>query len=297
MAKINNTIRKKLLNEEATPQQVTDAIKKRYEVKIKYKGDENGKGAGERLIQPVTYGTMKGSGNPVIRAFQPLGDTKTKVPHWKMFRLDKIDSWKPLRNRHFDDPSNSQWSKSKYNVTGGEGAYNPNGDNSMEEVFISADFKGAKERYNDNLKKHNAEVNAQKVEQDPLYNLKKNIKNSIKGDPEIMKRVAEWQKQKAEREKRKFGKNTSSSAEMASIKDFGGSNTSQTVGPITKDNVETVQKTPEETMPKTGYKNIAKNGPMYKQEEPEKTPENNVENTETNNIENNEDNLENNGRE
>lgn len=272
MSKSNNSILRQTLNEAATPQQVTDAIKKRYEVKIKY-GDEKGKGGGQRLIQPVAYGTMKGSGNPVIRAFQPFGDTKTKVPHWKMFRLDKIEDWKPLRNRHFDDPTNSQWMKDQYNITGAEGAYNPNGDKSMDQVFITADFKGAKERYNANLKKHNDEVNARKVEQDPFYNLRQNIKKSIKGDPEIMKRVAEWQKQKEEREKRKQGANQQSSEEMASIKDFGNNAQTPTVGPVTKNNSDTGANTTNNDVNNTSYQNVAKNGPIYKQQETEEPKE------------------------
>lgn len=277
-----NTIFKKVLEEAATPQQVTDAIKKRYEVKIKY-GDEKEKGGGQRLIQPVAYGTMKGSGNPVIRAFQPFGDTKTKVPHWKMFRLDKIEDWKPLKNRHFDDPSKGQFAKGKYNVTGAEGAYNPNGDKSMEQVFITADFEGAKKRYNDNLKKHNADVNAKKVEQDPFYNLKKNIEKSYKGDPEIMKRVAEWNRRKEEMEKQKTGANQQSSSEMASIKTFGGNNTTQTTGPLRKNEL---QKEPDEQIkPRNDvYNKIANNGPIYKDS---------IENIESNNEDvNNTDNNE-----
>lgn len=277
MSKINNSILRKVLNEAATPQQVTDAIKKRYEVKIKY-GDNEQKGGGQRIIQPVAYGTMKGTGNPVIRAFQPFGDTKTKVPHWKMFRLDKIEDWKPLRNRHFDDPSKGQFAKGKFTPTGAEGAFNPNGDKSMDQVFIVADFDGAKERYNANLRKHNDEVNAKKVEQDPFYNLRQNIKKSIKGDPEIMKRVAEWQRQKEEREKKKKGPNQQSSEEMASIRSFGNNNTVQTIGPITKVNAEkqaVVQQRPKNDE----YEKIAQNGPVYKQEteEPIETGEENKE--------------------
>ena len=277
MVKTNNSILKQSLNEAATPQQVTDAIKKRYEVKIKY-GDDNQKGGGQRLIQPVAYGTMKGTGNPVIRAFQPFGDTKTKVPHWKMFRLDKIEDWKPLRNRHFDDPSNGQFAKGKFTPTGAEGAFNPNGDNSMDQVFIVADFEGAKERYTASLKKHNDEVNAKKVEQDPFYNLKQNIKKSIKGDPEIMKRIAEWEKEQAKKKKNKQAPNQQSSEEMASIRSFGNNDTVQTSGPVTKGNTErqaVVQQTPKNDE----YQKIAQNGPVYKQqtEEPKETGEENKE--------------------
>ena len=284
MSKQNGVIyNNHVLDEAATPQQVTDAIKKRYEVKIKY-GDGKEKGGGQRLIQPVAYGTMKGSGNPVIRAFQPFGDTKTKVPHWKMFRLDKIEDWKPLRNRHFDDPSKGQFAKGKFTPTGAEGAFNPNGDKSMDQVFIVADFEGTKQRYNANLKKHNDEVNAEKVAQDPYYNLRQNIKKSIKGDPEIMKRVAEWQRQKEEREKRKQGANQQSSQEMASIRSFGNDGTMQTSGPVTKGETET-QQTVQATPKTNDYQKIANNGPVYKE-----TESNNEENIEDNNEDLNQEN-------
>ena len=277
MAKTNNTILKNVINEDVTPQKIIDAIKKRYGVKIKY-GDGKEKGGGERFIEPVAYGTMKGTGNPVIRAFQPFGDTKTKVPHWKMFRLDKIEEWRPNRNFHFDDPSKGQYAKNKFNPTGAEGAFNPYGDKSMDQVFIVADFEGAKQRYNANLKKHNDEVNAKKVAEDPLYNLKQNIKKSVKGDPEIMKRIAEWEKEQEKRKNKVQSPNQQSSKEMASIRSFGNNNTIQTSGPITKGNTETqavVQQRPQSG----GYQKIAQNGPVYKNkiEEPIETDEENKE--------------------
>ena len=147
----------------------------------------------------------------------------------------------------------------------------------MDQVFIVADFEGSKQRYNTNLKKHNDEVNAKKVEQDPLYNLKRNIKNSIKGDPEIMKRVAEWEKEQ-KRKKERQAPNQQSSEEMASIRSFGNDNTIQTSGPIVKGNTETqavVQQTPK----KDEYQKIAQNGPVFKQqtEEPTETGEENKE--------------------
>ena len=81
----------KILSEGVGQDKIIDAIKKRYEVKIKYTADDDPKGTGERMIQPVAYGTSK-AGNPVIRAWQPNGDTKTRIPHWKLFRVDRIDN-------------------------------------------------------------------------------------------------------------------------------------------------------------------------------------------------------------
>lgn len=242
---------KDILNEMATPQQVTDAIKKRYEVKINYTSDDDNKGGGLRLIQPVAYGTSK-AGNPVIRAFQPFGDTKTKVPHWKMFRLDKIDKWMPMRNRKFEEPPHTQW--------GAEGNFNPNGDKSMANVFLVADFKGAKERYNDNLRKHNDEANAKKVAENPFYNLKKNIKNSVMATPEIMARIKASEQEK---ERKRSLKNDSSANDMKQAVNFGNNNITSTNGPITKDNNGNNNQN-DNSNANMDYKKISNNGPIIK---------------------------------
>lgn len=236
---------KNILLEDVEPQKIIDSIKKRYEVKINYY-DKSEKGSGTRLIQPVAYGTSK-SGNPVIRAFQPFGDTKTKVPHWKLFRVDKINQWKPLRNRKFQEPPHSQWNAN--------GNFNPKDDKSMSDVYIIADFEGSKLRYNDNLKKHNQEVHDEKVENDPLYDFKKNLKNSIKATPEIMKRIEEWNRNK------KKGDNRKSTEEMSSIKSFGNNNTQSTMGPIEKDNFD-IKNDSNSNMDDVYDK--LKTGPIYK---------------------------------
>lgn len=93
-----------------------------------------------------------------------------------------------------------------------------------------------------------------------------------------MKRVAEWQKQKEEREKKKQAPNQQSSEEMASIRSFGNNDAVQTSGPVTKGNTEkqaVVQQTPKNDE----YQKIAQNGPVYKQqmEEPIETGEENKE--------------------
>ena len=115
------------INESVAIGPVADAIKNRWVVKIRYKvSDDDRSGIQERVIQPVAYGVSK-SGNMVLRAFQPQGDTKTQVPHWKLFRLDRIVSWKALRNEIMYSPPNEQ--------------YNPLGDKTMKRVYRNADFK------------------------------------------------------------------------------------------------------------------------------------------------------------
>lgn len=176
---------KGILNEEAQITSVSNAIRKRHEAEIYYYDPTDPKGSGKRIIQPVAYGLSK-AGNMVLRAFQPYGDTKTKVPHWKLFRLDKIRNWKTLKNRIFSEPP-GQFSA--------EGAYNPNGDKTMSQVYLNANFKRSEDFYQgkrgQGLMRYNKERNTQKTEKEPLYNLKRNIEKSIT-DPEVLRRIEKY---------------------------------------------------------------------------------------------------------
>lgn len=129
---IFSEIVREVLNEGVDVKSVNDAIGNTYEVVINYKGEE-GEHTGQREIQPVAYGTTK-KGFPAIRAFQPNGDTSSRVPSWKLFRLDRIQSWDPHPEKVFDEPPgfNQQML----------GQFNPNGDDSMAEVFKVASFGG-----------------------------------------------------------------------------------------------------------------------------------------------------------
>lgn len=82
----------KLLKEAASIENVMRAMDNHSKVIINYhtKGDNNN--TGSRIIEPVAYG-LTTAGNPVIRAYQPYGDTTTKTPGWKFFRLDRISYW------------------------------------------------------------------------------------------------------------------------------------------------------------------------------------------------------------
>ena len=253
-----------LLTEEARTVDVVDAIKKRYEAKITYKADNDPKGSGERIIQPVAYGTTK-AGNPVIRAFEPYGDTKTKVPAWKFFRLDRITSWKALRQNKFSEPPADQW-----RMSGAEGKFNENGDETMAEVFLVADFKGTKARYErGGLAKYNANRTARKKQDNPLHDFERNIEKSkeIGKVDYIQRNVAAWNKEKEEREKRKQLQNRrNNKGNKASISDMEKAqnfptDTVQTVGPVKKQNTDieaTDNKQPLD------YTNVQQSGPVYK---------------------------------
>lgn len=113
-----------LINESVDVNSITDSIKNLFQVVINYEGDpEHGVAPGLRTIQPYVYGTTK-AGNPVIRAYQPYGDTASEVPDWKFFRIDRIKSWKPT-----------------FAVTKSPAPkFNPEGDKSMGVVYTIADF-------------------------------------------------------------------------------------------------------------------------------------------------------------
>lgn len=279
--------------EDVSPYKVADSIKKRYEVEIDYDADDgDAKGKGRRIIQPVAYGLSKGN-NPVIRAFQPYGDTETKVPHWKMFRLDRIKQWKPFKNRKFTEPPQEQWGGK--NVGDIYGKYNPNGDKSMSTVYLVADFEGAKSRYQKGgLEKYNAQRRQKRQEEDPLYSLRQNVKNSVMATPEIMKRIELSQREKekkANRRNQMLKPNFMSSKEMSTIKNFGDNNDTQTEGPINKNNIET-SNINQPVKQQTSYKNVQNNGPITKNSNNTsaelENAYNNTNSEEENNIENTE---------
>jgi len=125
--KLYNTF-KSIILEIASIDSIVDAIKKRDKVVIYYDGDEPG-GKGLREIEPVCFGYSK-SDNPVLRAWDNTGASHTAykgeqpLPGWRIFRVDKIMSFKPT-NEKFNEPRPN---------------YNPNGDKSMVKVIINAKF-------------------------------------------------------------------------------------------------------------------------------------------------------------
>lgn len=116
--------KKLILNESIDVNSITDSIKNKYRVVINYEGDPwHGIAPGMRVIEVYAYG-ITSAGNPVIRAFQPYGDTASTVPNWKFFRIDRIKTWKPTYSI----------------ITKPAPKFNPNGDGSMKRVYLIADF-------------------------------------------------------------------------------------------------------------------------------------------------------------
>lgn len=93
-----------LLNESASVENVVKAMDNHSKVIINYHSNAKDDNTGTRVIEPITYGLTK-AGNPVIRAYQPYGDTTTHTPGWKMFRLDRISYWEETKEKFYNVPN------------------------------------------------------------------------------------------------------------------------------------------------------------------------------------------------
>lgn len=119
---------KGLLNEVASIDHIQNAIRNKQKVIIYYDGDEPG-GKGLRIIEPVCLGRSK-KNNLVLRAWDDEGASHRgflglrPMPGWRLFKVDKIVSFKPT-GENFETARPN---------------YNPNGDKSMISVIINAKF-------------------------------------------------------------------------------------------------------------------------------------------------------------
>jgi len=119
---------KGLLNEIASLDSIQDAIKKKQICIIYYDGDEPG-GKGLRQIEPVCLGRSRRK-NLVVRAWDSEGASHRgflgtrPMPGWRLFKVDKILSFKPTGEVFVTPKPN----------------YNPSGDKSMTSVIINAKF-------------------------------------------------------------------------------------------------------------------------------------------------------------
>jgi predicted DNA-binding transcriptional regulator YafY len=119
---------KGLLNEIASLDSIQDAIKKKQVCIIYYDGDEPG-GKGLRQIEPVCLG-LSLKNNLVLRAWDEEGASHRgylgtrPMPGWRLFKVDKILSFKP---------TGEVFTAAKPN-------YNPSGDKSMTSVIINVKF-------------------------------------------------------------------------------------------------------------------------------------------------------------
>jgi len=119
---------KSLITEIASLDSIQKSIKNKEMMNIYYDGDEPG-GDGYRVIEPVCVGYSK-AGNLVLRAWDLEGASHTAaigeqpLPGWRLFRVDKIFTYKPTGDN--------------FNIA--RPGYNPNGDKSMTRVILNAQF-------------------------------------------------------------------------------------------------------------------------------------------------------------
>lgn len=149
-----SSIIKHLLSEGVSSDEVLDAIHNRYHVRINYDDgmEDNGGGSkGTRIIQPFAVGTTK-RGYPVVRAFQVNGNSRRGGLKWKFFRLDRITSWRPMRNKKFFNPPDSSF-----------GEYNLTGDKTMRTFIDNAKFPDMEDTLNRVRAMRQSSSNAPKV--------------------------------------------------------------------------------------------------------------------------------------
>lgn len=135
---LENIFKKLMLKESVDANKVEDAIDKHERIIIFYHTKGEDKNTGARVIEVYAYGLTK-AGNPCIRAFQPYGDTTSKVPSWKFFRLDRITEWEQT-GQIFNRPADFYYKNL--------GEFNPNGDETMSVVYKIAKF-GDEQQTND----------------------------------------------------------------------------------------------------------------------------------------------------
>ena len=254
---------KSLILEEVTQDKVGYAIRKRHEVSFKYdSNDGDPRGKLERItVQPVALGTTK-SGNPCFRAYQLNGSSESaekgegKVPGWRLFILDRVvnDTWKDS-GKVFSEPP----------------GFNPNGDKTMDTVFMIADFSGAAKKYErGGLKKYNQERRSNAIEKNPAYDFEKQLKRRQMAPDFVQKNIKDTSVSTAEREAQwkraqdalKNKGNQQSIADMSRQKDFGDNKQSETEGPMKKGAEKNVA--PTSATKKPNYTKAQQNGPMYK---------------------------------
>ena len=247
MEYIKKLIQEALLMEGvASVEDVNNAINNLTQVEIRYLTNGKTIATGRRIIYPVAYGLTK-SGNPVIRAFEPYGDTSSKVPAWKFFRLDRIKNWRPL--------------KKSYKGEKLEG-FNENGDETMSVVYNIANIKGRPsniifpkigkspltkddvlQQNSDTLRKGEKYGSEDVVkdlmrfvpqDKDPLNGIKQQIeKPKQMVSPEIMKQIEKDNARKKLAQARKQGIKLDNEEELVNLVKGRENN-----GPVTKNDIE-----------------------------------------------------------
>jgi len=134
MISLYEIFKKVLITESVSSDKVLDALKKRERIIIDYISQvpDYEIADGTRYIDPYCLGVGRYKGELCLRAYQPFGDTASKVPNWKIFYLKDIGMWKPTGFINREVAPN----------------YNQGGDRWMVSVIYNADYRkfGSKSR-------------------------------------------------------------------------------------------------------------------------------------------------------
>jgi predicted DNA-binding transcriptional regulator YafY len=124
---------KSLITEIAAIDDIQRGIKQKMVMVINY-DDDKPEAKGYRSVEPVCLGYSK-AGNLVLRAWEREGASYSAakegnvLPGWRLFRVDKILTFKPTMDNFTEMRPN----------------YNPNGDKLMTRVIINAVFGNEEE--------------------------------------------------------------------------------------------------------------------------------------------------------
>lgn len=124
---------KSLITEIASIDDMQRAIKQKMVMVINY-NDDKPEARGFRSVEPVCLGYSK-AGNLVLRAWEREGASYSAakegnvLPGWRLFRVDKILTFKPTMDNFTEVRPN----------------YNPNGDKLMTRVIVNAVFGNEEE--------------------------------------------------------------------------------------------------------------------------------------------------------
>ena len=124
---------KSLVTEIAAIDDIQRGIKQKMVMVINY-DDDKPEAKGYRSVEPVCLGYSK-AGNLVLRAWEREGASYSAakegnvLPGWRLFRVDKILTFKPTMDNFTEMRPN----------------YNPNGDKLMTRVIINAVFGNEEE--------------------------------------------------------------------------------------------------------------------------------------------------------
>lgn len=150
------TILNNILTESVSQNEVIQALDDKRVIMITYNDEKSNPPLGKRWIEPCSLVDMDGNGKLAIRAYAYSGATRRGVPNWKLFRLDRIQSWTPTNSKFVKAPDNR---------------YNPNGDKQYQ-VIHQIHF----DNQDDNLINRNINISNQEKAKKGIDNFGRKLK-------------------------------------------------------------------------------------------------------------------------